>query len=62
MQYKLPFEQKKRKVLVRQKSEGKVGVSPGKRPVKDILNYGMINIDKPAGPTSHNVSAMYSKY
>jgi len=57
MQYKLPFEQKKRKVLVRQKAKGVLGTEPEKRPVKDILNYGMINIDKPAGPTSHNVSA-----
>ncbi|MBD3259369.1 RNA-guided pseudouridylation complex pseudouridine synthase subunit Cbf5 [Candidatus Woesearchaeota archaeon] len=57
MQYKLPFERVKRKVLVRQKAKGLVGVSPDERPVKRILNYGMINIDKPAGPTSHNVSA-----
>ena len=57
MPNKLPFEQKKRKVLARQKAKGELGTEPSKRPVKQIVKYGMINIDKPAGPTSHNVSA-----
>ena len=28
-----------------------------KRPIKELLYYGMILVDKPAGPTSHEVVA-----
>ncbi|MBW3017634.1 RNA-guided pseudouridylation complex pseudouridine synthase subunit Cbf5 [Candidatus Woesearchaeota archaeon] len=57
MQNKLPFEKKKRKILTRQKAKGALGIKPDERPVEQLFNYGIINIDKPAGPTSHNVSA-----
>ncbi|MFH2021482.1 MAG: RNA-guided pseudouridylation complex pseudouridine synthase subunit Cbf5 [archaeon] len=55
----LPFEQKKRSVLVRKIAETseKFGKSPEKRTVEEHINLGIINIDKPAGPTSHQVSA-----
>ncbi|MFQ6060391.1 MAG: RNA-guided pseudouridylation complex pseudouridine synthase subunit Cbf5, partial [Thermoplasmata archaeon] len=30
---------------------------PGERSVEELLHLGVINIDKPSGPTSHQVSA-----
>lgn len=35
----------------------KYGYFPDKRPIESLLNYGLILIDKPAGPTSHEVVA-----
>ena len=34
-----------------------MGCSPLKRPLKDYLSYGCINLDKPANPSSHEVVA-----
>ena len=33
------------------------GCSPLMRPLNDYLNYGVINLDKPANPSSHEVVA-----
>jgi len=33
------------------------GCPPDRRPLEQHLNYGVVNLDKPAGPTSHQVSA-----
>jgi len=59
----LPFEKIKRKILVRKKSvtSSKFGCDPDKRHVKELINYGIVNIDKPPGPTSHQVSAYLQK-
>ncbi len=38
-------------------TDDKYGHYPDKRPVADLLQYGMILVDKPAGPTSHEVVA-----
>ena len=55
----LPFERIDRTPLVRQeaKTSEKYGQAPAKRPIKQLLDYGIINLDKPAGPSSHQVSA-----
>ncbi|MCF7799075.1 RNA-guided pseudouridylation complex pseudouridine synthase subunit Cbf5 [Candidatus Woesearchaeota archaeon] len=55
----LPFERIKRELLTRQhiKTSEKFGSEPDKRPIGELLNYGVVNIDKPAGPTSHQVSS-----
>ena len=59
----LPFEKIKRKILIRKKSvsSSKFGCDPNNRPVKELINYGVVNIDKPSGPTSHQVSAYVQK-
>ena len=59
----LPFEKIKRKILVRKKSvtSSKFGCNPNSRTVKELINYGIVNIDKPPGPTSHQVSAYLQK-
>jgi H/ACA ribonucleoprotein complex subunit 4 len=41
------------KTLILKKAEGEFGTLPGKRTVEELINYGIINIDKPKGPTSH---------
>eukprot|EP01121_Diplochlamys_sp_Union-15-3_P005346 TRINITY_DN15678_c0_g1_i1.p1 TRINITY_DN15678_c0_g1~~TRINITY_DN15678_c0_g1_i1.p1 ORF type:complete len:439 (-),score=73.29 TRINITY_DN15678_c0_g1_i1:35-1312(-) len=33
------------------------GSSPDKRPIKEYIKYGVINLDKPANPSSHEVVA-----
>lgn len=59
---KLPFEKGQREVLVRREVETspKFGCEPEKRTTEELLHYGVVNIDKPQGPTSHQVSA-YAK-
>ena len=37
------------------------GSSPLKRPIKEYLKYGMINLDKPSNPSSHEVVAWVKK-
>lgn len=39
----------------------KYGHLPAERPAKDYIRYGVINLDKPAGPTSHEVAAWTKK-
>jgi H/ACA ribonucleoprotein complex subunit 4 len=37
------------------------GHKPSERPAADYMRYGVINLDKPAGPTSHEVAAWTKK-
>lgn len=55
----LPFERIDRTPLIRQQATTteKFGCDPQKRSVKELLDYGIVNLDKPSGPTSHQVSA-----
>jgi len=39
----------------------KYGHKPSERPGKEFIRYGTINLDKPAGPTSHEVAAWVKK-
>lgn len=55
---KLPFETIKRKVIV--KKEAKSEPAP-KRTTEELIGYGIVNIDKPPGPTSHQVSDFVQK-
>ena len=38
-------------------TDPKYGCDPNKRPIEEHIRKGVVNIDKPAGPTSHEVSA-----
>jgi len=53
-----PWEVKRELVV---KAEGetnpKYGCRPEERPAKEYIRFGVINLDKPAGPTSHEVAA-----
>ncbi len=55
----LPFERIKRTILERKKAKTtpSYGKDPAKRTVEELIDYGIININKPKGPTSHQVSA-----
>ena len=59
METLLPFEKIKRERFVRKnaKTDPKFGLDPNYRSVEDLINYGVINVNKPRGPTSHQVSA-----
>lgn len=37
------------------------GHKPHERPAEEYIRYGVINLDKPAGPTSHEVAAWLKK-
>jgi len=54
----LPFERIKREILVKRESETdpSLGCAPSKRTTEEMINYGIVNINKPKGPTSHQVS------
>ncbi|RJQ15841.1 RNA-guided pseudouridylation complex pseudouridine synthase subunit Cbf5 [Candidatus Woesearchaeota archaeon] len=55
----LPFERIKREIIVKKKSEpsSRFGKKPEERTAKELASYGIINVDKPSGPSSHQVSA-----
>jgi H/ACA ribonucleoprotein complex subunit 4 len=39
------------------KTDSKYGMYPEKRSTEELIHYGIVNINKPSGPTSHQVSA-----
>ncbi len=51
-----PFETIEREILIKKESKGNEGKKPEERTTKEIINYGIVNIDKPPGPTSHQTS------
>jgi len=55
---KLPSDVK-REVLVRAQdmTDPSHGCEPSKRPIREHLRLGIINLDKPVGPTSHEITA-----
>ncbi|MBD3164056.1 RNA-guided pseudouridylation complex pseudouridine synthase subunit Cbf5 [Candidatus Woesearchaeota archaeon] len=59
----LPCESIQRDVIVKKESitDPSMGFDIGRRPVETLIYYGIINIDKPKGPTSHQVSDYVQK-
>ncbi len=55
----VPPWETKRKLLVKteDKTNPRYGCKPEERSVEEYMKYGVINLDKPAGPTSHEVAA-----
>lgn len=51
------------KILVRKEAatDDRFGIYPEKRSVEKLLDYGIVNINKPRGPSSHEVSAYVQK-
>ena len=49
----------KRSLLVKaeEETDPHFGHRPEERPIKDYMRFGIINLDKPAGPSSHEVTA-----
>ncbi|MDH5779229.1 MAG: RNA-guided pseudouridylation complex pseudouridine synthase subunit Cbf5 [Candidatus Bathyarchaeota archaeon] len=48
-----------RKLIVKAEEEAdpRYGHRPNERPIQDYIRFGIINLDKPAGPSSHEVTA-----
>lgn len=59
----LPFENIKRKILTKKESvtNPEYGLDPNKRPIEILINYGVVNINKPKGPTSHQAAEYLQK-
>lgn len=53
---KLPFEKIQREVIIKVDEPGLFGINPIDRSVKESIDYAIVNIDKPKGPTSHQIS------
>ena len=49
----------KRSLLIRAEEEidYSFGCKPEERPIKEYIRFGIINVDKPSGPSSHEVTA-----
>ena len=60
---KLPFESIKRKIIVKKEAETNpaYGTLPKKRSVEELIRSGVLVIDKPQGPTSHQVADYVKK-
>jgi H/ACA ribonucleoprotein complex subunit 4 len=54
----LPSEQENQEILIKKLSSTNPdhGFAPEERPIQDIIDYGIVNINKPSGPTSHQIS------
>ncbi len=60
--FKLPSDESEQLLIKSQDATSpEHGCAPQKRSVKDLLNYGVINLDKPRGPTSHEVVSWVRK-
>lgn len=59
----LPFETIKRETLVRREAvtSAKYGKAPEDRTMNELLDFGIVVIDKPPGPSSHQVSSYVQK-
>lgn len=59
----LPFEKIRREILVKREAETdtKYGCYPNERKMQDVLEYGVICLNKPKGPTSHMASDYVQK-
>lgn len=62
MEELLPFEEIKREILVRKEAgtNPDFGCIPEERKIEDLIQSGVITLNKPSGPTSHQV-ADYAK-
>jgi len=53
-----PWEEKRRLLIkAEEETDPRYGSKPTDRPIKDHIKFGIINLDKPAGPSSHEVTA-----
>jgi H/ACA ribonucleoprotein complex subunit 4 len=48
-------------IFVKIETIGEFGKAPEERSAEELLNYGIVNIDKPKGPTSHQTSDYVKK-
>lgn len=51
----------KRQIFVKKEEVGIFGRSPEERTAEELIRYGIVNLDKPKGPTSHHISDYVKK-
>ena len=55
---KAPWEiQRELVVKAEEETNKRYGHKPEERPIQEHVRFGVINLDKPAGPSSHEVTA-----
>lgn len=53
-----PWEIERKLILkAEEETNPRYGQQPAERPIQDYIRFGVINLDKPAGPSSHEVTA-----
>ena len=53
-----PWEIKRSLVVkAEEETDMRFGHKPEERPIQEHMRFGIINLDKPAGPSSHEVTA-----
>ncbi len=50
-----------KQVFIKKKAEGVFGKAPQERTPDELIQSGIVNIDKPKGPTSHQLSDYVQK-
>lgn len=61
-EFKLPSDEPEELLIKSQDAtDSKYGCEPKKRTINDLLQYGVVNLDKPSGPTSHEVVSWVRK-
>ena len=60
---KLPAEKFNQKIIIKKQSttSNEYGTNPLNRSIEQLLNYGIVNINKPEGPSSHQISDYVKK-
>ena len=48
-------------LFIKKPAEGKFGKRPEERTPEELINYGLVNIDKPKGPSSHQTADYVKK-
>ena len=51
----------KKQLFVKKESVGIFGKNPEERTPEELIQYGIVNVDKPKGPSSHQVSDYVQK-
>ena len=60
--FKLPSDEPEQLIIKSQHTTDPIyGLKPEKRSIESLLQYGVINLDKPSGPTSHEVVSWVRK-
>ncbi|MDH7506748.1 MAG: RNA-guided pseudouridylation complex pseudouridine synthase subunit Cbf5 [Candidatus Thermoplasmatota archaeon] len=61
--YAFPFQKNRKRIIkVQAKTNLNYGKSPNERSVKELLSNGFVILDKPSGPTSHQIDSWIKNF